>query len=68
MVLLEGDMKDTGRVVIFDAKGRPIAYYKSMEDVATVYQSSVDTIRMYINNGKYWKKKHIFLDFVIEVN
>ena len=53
------------RVLVLNAKGKPLAIYHSVSDVAYVYQSTEDTIRRYIKSGDYWKKKKVFLDLAI---
>lgn len=54
-------------VVVYNDKGKPIAHYASVLAVAEAYHTTEDTIRLYINNGKLWKKNKVFLDLDIEV-
>ena len=55
-------------VIVYNQKGKPIGTYESVETVAQMFESSTDTVRHYINNGQYWKKKKVFVDFALEVS
>lgn len=52
-------------VLVFNSKGKLLAEYPSVKAVAEEFQCCDDTIKEYINNGKLWKKKKVFLDFAL---
>lgn len=52
-------------VMVFNSNGRFLKTYPSIEDTAKEFQADTTTIRNYINNGKLWKSKKVFLDLAL---
>lgn len=52
-------------VLVFNSNGKLLAQYPSVKAVAEEFQCCDDTIKKYINNGKLWKKKKVFLDLAL---
>ena len=63
---LESDMtekiKSTDRVLVLDENSAPIGYINSVRDTALRFHATEDTVKKYIRNGTFWKKKKVFLD------
>lgn len=60
------DMARMGKsVIVLNHKGAFVAKYNCIADLAREYHCSQDCIRKYIDSGKLWKAKKVFLDLAL---
>ena len=58
-------IKSTDRVLVLDENCAPVGYINSVEDTALRFHSTEDTVKKYIREGSFWKKKRVFLDLAM---